>query len=109
MRGVLGTAPWRRAPLLLLRHPPVLAAVAGAAMVLGSAAAVGPVFLSSAGSAAVSKQVASRCAFDAGVTVSAQATGVSTASGGPPVADDYALLDRRSTTVSQAAQELGHL
>lgn len=111
---MFGSAPWRRAPLLLLRHPPVLAAVAGATLVLGSSAAVGPVFLSSAADAAVARQVASRCAFDAGLTVSAQATGVNAAVPGAavpgsPATDDYALLDRRTAAVSQAARNLGHL
>lgn len=61
MRGVLGTAPWLRAPLLLLRRPAVLLAVAGACLVLGVAAAVPALFLSSAGNAAFDRQVESQC------------------------------------------------
>lgn len=51
--GVLRTAPWRRAPRLLLRRPAVLAAVAGTSALLAIAAASGPLFLSSAGAAAL--------------------------------------------------------
>jgi putative ABC transport system permease protein len=55
------TAPWRRAPWLLLRRPAVLAAVAGTFALLGIAAASGPLFLSSAGAAALQRRVAAQC------------------------------------------------
>lgn len=55
------TAPWRRAPLLGLRQPGVVAALLGATVILGIAAASGPLFLSSAGSAAVDRFTADFC------------------------------------------------
>jgi hypothetical protein len=42
--SVLGTAPWRRAPLLLRRSPAVLLAVLAAGLILGAAAAATPLF-----------------------------------------------------------------
>jgi putative ABC transport system permease protein len=59
--GILGTAPWRRAPGLLLRRPAVLAAIAGTCALLAIAAASGPLFLSSAGAAALQRRVAAQC------------------------------------------------
>src|SRR5687767_1801374 len=59
--SVLGTAPWRRAPLLLRGSPAVLAAVVGAGLILGAAAAATPLFLSSAGNAAQARQLGERC------------------------------------------------
>ncbi len=55
--SVLGTAPWRRAPLLLRRSPAVLLAVLAAGLILGAAAAATPLFLSSAANAALARQV----------------------------------------------------
>ncbi|HEY6749583.1 MAG TPA: FtsX-like permease family protein [Mycobacteriales bacterium] len=59
--GVLQTEPWRRAPRLLLRHRAVLAAIAGTCALLAIAAASGPLFLSSAGAAALQRRVAEQC------------------------------------------------
>jgi len=59
--GVLRSEPWRRAPRLLLRHPAVLAAIAGTCALLAIAAASGPLFLSSAGAAALQRRVAEQC------------------------------------------------
>ena len=59
--SVLGTAPWRRAPLLLRRSPAVLLAVLAAGLILGAAAAATPLFLSSAANAALARQEAERC------------------------------------------------
>lgn len=67
-RGVLGAAPWRRAPWLLLRRPGVLAAAAGAAAVVAASSAAVPLFLSSAGTEAVTIQAAERCPRDTGAT-----------------------------------------
>jgi putative ABC transport system permease protein len=58
---VLGTAPWRRAPLLLRRSPAVLLAVLAAGLILGAAAAATPLFLSSAANAALARQMEERC------------------------------------------------
>src|SRR5436305_657943 len=96
--GALGTAPWRRAPLLLFRQPPLLAAVVGASLVLGSAAAVGPVFLSSSANAALARQVAGRCQFSSGVSVSTPPGAVNSAQS----------LGRLSGAVRVAAAELVH-
>lgn len=59
--SVLRTAPWRRAPLLVLRHPAVLLAVAGTCALLAMAAASGPLFLSSVGAASLQGRVAEQC------------------------------------------------
>lgn len=66
--GLLGTAPWRRAPLLLARQPGVMATVAGACAVFSAALAGVPLFLSSAGSEAVVVQADERCPRDTGAT-----------------------------------------
>lgn len=58
---MLQTEPWRRAPRLLLRHRAVLAAIAGTCALLAIAAASGPLFLSSAGAAALQRRVAEQC------------------------------------------------
>jgi putative ABC transport system permease protein len=73
VRSVVFTSPWRRAPLLLLRRSPaVVVAVAAAGLVVGAAAAAEPLFLSSAGNAALAKQVAERCPADVGIKFSFQ-------------------------------------
>jgi putative ABC transport system permease protein len=59
--SVLGTAPWRRAPLLLRRSPAVLVAVLAAGLILGTAAAATPLFLTSAANAALARQMEERC------------------------------------------------
>lgn len=63
-RGVLGTlrtAPWVRAPTLLVRAPGVVVALVLATAVLGVAAASGPLFLSSVGSATLTQQADAAC------------------------------------------------
>lgn len=64
----LGSAPWRRAPWLLLRRPGVLVPTAGAAAVVAASLAAVPLFLSSAGTEAVEVQAAARCPRDTGAT-----------------------------------------
>jgi hypothetical protein len=54
--SVLASSPWRRAPLLVWRYPPVVVAVAGVALVLAVTAASAPLFLSSAANAALAGQ-----------------------------------------------------
>jgi putative ABC transport system permease protein len=70
--SALRTAPWTRAPLLLLHQPAVLAAVAGGLLVLGAAIAAPPLFLSSAGNRALADQVAERCQWSTGGTMTFQ-------------------------------------
>lgn len=55
------TAPWLRAPLLLLRRPVVFAAIAAASAVLAVAAASGPLFLSTVATASLAAQSEQRC------------------------------------------------
>jgi putative ABC transport system permease protein len=79
------TPPWRKAPLLLLRFPSVFAAVACAGFILAVAAASTPLFLSSAGSAALASNYAGRCPYEAGVRLYQY---------GPPAeADDASVRD----------------
>lgn len=58
---ILLAAPWLRAPLLLRRAPGVVVALVVATAILGVAAASGPLFLSSAGSATLTRAVESGC------------------------------------------------
>jgi putative ABC transport system permease protein len=58
-----------KTPLLLLRYPGVLAAVAAAAAVLVVAAASGPLFVSAAGSAALQERIEDASRFSAGLRV----------------------------------------
>ena len=81
--SVLGTAPWRRAPLLLRRSPAVLLAVLAAGLILGAAAAATPLFLSSAANAALARQMAERCPPTYGLQVRAAG-----ALGGPLTAEE---------------------
>jgi putative ABC transport system permease protein len=64
----LSSAPWRRAPWLLVRRPGVLATVAGATAVLAASLGAVPLFVSSVGTASVAVQAAERCPRDTGVT-----------------------------------------
>jgi putative ABC transport system permease protein len=68
--SVLTAAPWRRAPLLLLRgNSAVLAALLFAGLILGAATAATPLFLSSVRNAALAEQLAQRCAAEYGFGV----------------------------------------
>ncbi len=55
------TPPFLRAPKLLFSRPAVLIAVIGAAAILGMVAALTPLFMSSASSAALQQELAGRC------------------------------------------------
>jgi putative ABC transport system permease protein len=55
------TPPFSKAPLLLFRHRVVLAAIFGAAVILGLVVALTPQFLSSATSEALEREVGGRC------------------------------------------------
>lgn len=59
--SALATAPWRRAPMLVFRTPGVVLAVLAATAVLATAGASGPLFVSSTGSAALSREVDKEC------------------------------------------------
>lgn len=59
--SALATAPWRRAPMLAFRAPGVVLAVLAATAVLAMAGASGPLFVSSTGSAALSREVDKEC------------------------------------------------
>jgi putative ABC transport system permease protein len=67
--ATLTSAPWRRAPFLLLRRPAVLVSAAGACLVLAASVAAVPLFLSSSGTAALERQAAERCAAASGATL----------------------------------------
>lgn len=56
------TAPWRRAPLLLLRRPVIFCGLAVATGVLAIAASAGPLFASTLGTASLRAQAADDCA-----------------------------------------------
>ncbi|PZS04765.1 MAG: hypothetical protein DLM56_05170 [Pseudonocardiales bacterium] len=73
--GVLNTPPWRRAPLLVARQPPVFLALALAAAVLALAAASGPLFLAATGTAALHISAARSCPEqgEAGLSVAGDA------------------------------------
>jgi putative ABC transport system permease protein len=81
--SVLGSAPWRRAPLLLRRSPAVLLAVLAAGLILGTAAAATPLFLTSVANAALARQMEERCPPTYGFQV--RTTG---ALGGPVSAEE---------------------
>lgn len=58
---MLATRPFRRAPILLFGNLTVFVAVMGAAAILGLVAASTPLYVSSAGSAALERELAGRC------------------------------------------------
>jgi putative ABC transport system permease protein len=112
-RGVLATAPWRRAPLLLRRQPAVLGAVLFAGLILGAASAADPLFESSVASAANAKQVAQRCPATVGFMVATPGTlaGPVDADDAPGAAglDTATLLARRDQAVQRAGAAVPHL
>ena len=63
---MLRTPPFLRAPILLFRRPAVLITVIAATAILGMVAALTPLFLSSASSAALQQELAGRCPFSFG-------------------------------------------
>ena len=67
--ATLTSAPWRRAPLLLLGRPAVLVSAAGACLVLAASMVAVPLFLSSSGTAALERQAAERCSAASGATL----------------------------------------
>jgi putative ABC transport system permease protein len=70
--SALAAPPWARAPLLLLRFPALLLAVATASVILAVASASSPLFLSSAGNGALRNAIAqdvSLCPWTLGLQV----------------------------------------
>jgi putative ABC transport system permease protein len=78
--GVLTTAPWLRAPLLLTRRPSVFLAIVGAAAILTIAASSGVLFLSTLGTASLRAQAADDCPQYSQPSVSADVSGSELAS-----------------------------
>jgi putative ABC transport system permease protein len=118
--SVLGTAPWRRAPLLLRRSPAVLLAVLAAGLILGTAAAATPLFLSSAANAALARQIEERCPPTAGFQVAtngalggavtaeeARRAGLGTATAWPAGRDLLAARERAVRQVGERIPKLG--
>ncbi len=70
-RGELTSPPWVRAPLLLFRFPGLLLAVVTAGLVLATASAAGPLFLSSAGNGTIAQGLAGACPWNTGLQASA--------------------------------------
>lgn len=73
--GVLATAPWLRAPLLLTRRPSVFLAIVGAVAILTIAASSGVLFLSTLGTASLRAQAATDCPQYSQPAVSADVSG----------------------------------
>jgi putative ABC transport system permease protein len=67
---VLTTKPFRRAPVLLLANLTVFVAVTGAAAILGLVAASSPLYVSSAGSTALERELEGRCPSSYDLSVS---------------------------------------
>ena len=106
-------APWTRAPLLGLRSPAAVLAVVVTSAILACAMASGPLFLSSARSAALQRQLAPQCAEAAWPQ-----TGAATRFGAPvpagdvesfmdPFAEAWGDVGRRSERVLLVTASLG--
>jgi putative ABC transport system permease protein len=109
--SVLASSPWRRAPLLVWRYPPVVVAVAGVALVLAVTGASAPLFLSSTANAALAGQLANRCPANSGFVLDSvgQVTGRFTpTAAGPPVAA-AAVTQDRERLLGQATGGIAHL
>src|SRR5207249_9057599 len=68
--NALASPPWVKAPVLLVRYPGLLLAVAGSVLILVVASPCGPLFLSSAGNAALRNGIAASCSWDVALQVS---------------------------------------
>ncbi|MBI4261343.1 MAG: hypothetical protein HY658_12345 [Actinobacteria bacterium] len=86
---------WLRAPLLLSRLPGMLLAVVLAATVLGVAAAVGPLYVASAGSGALRFELERASPWEAGLTVSAYGRFAGEVPGGGGTAEEVLAGRRR--------------
>jgi len=69
--GIAAASPWVRAPVLLLRYPGLLLAIGTAGAILAMAGASSPLFLSSAGNAALHQGLDATCPWTAGVSLTA--------------------------------------
>lgn len=89
---MLRTPPFRRAPKLLFKRKAVLFSVIGAATILSLVAALTPLFLSSASSAALQRELESRCSASfGGQTINFGELGLARAALTEVVAQDPAL------------------
>ncbi|MFZ0626466.1 MAG: hypothetical protein WAN34_08220 [Acidimicrobiia bacterium] len=100
---MLRTPPVTRAPILLLRRPAVLFAVIGTAAILATVAALTPLFLSSAASAALQRELEGRCPSSfAGTTDLFGVSGDDPF--GPPPSMATSIEDNRKVLSAAAAQ-----
>ncbi|HEY7010100.1 MAG TPA: hypothetical protein VH395_14215 [Jatrophihabitantaceae bacterium] len=88
--GAITTTPWVRAPLLLLRQPLVFLAIVAAAGILAIAAASGPLFLSTIGTASLHAQAQQGCPEDSQPTVTAMVGGAQVPTAGKQGAQSFA-------------------
>ncbi|HET8682503.1 MAG TPA: hypothetical protein VFM54_11605, partial [Micromonosporaceae bacterium] len=94
--GLLGLAPWRRGPGLLLRRPGVALALTAAAFVAAVPAAAAPLFLSSAQNAALHRQAAATCQWSVGVRAIIGMSWPETAPGFERLRADHLVRERRA-------------
>jgi putative ABC transport system permease protein len=106
--GWTSATPWRRAPLLLWRHPVIWSAVAGAAAVLALVIAVPPYYLSAAASASVADQQRGRCLQSTGLQALGSGEALTPI---PRTATEVAakVLGNRGRIALSADGERGHL
>ena len=84
---------WRKAPVVLLRFPSLLASLATGALLLALAAASYPLFISATASAALDKQIDYTTRFGSGVSVRSQAA-VIDIEGEPGVVETFEQRDQ---------------
>lgn len=102
VRRYAGAAPWTRAVRLLWRRPSVVVALAGTAAILAVTAASTPLFVASAGNAALHHQLAATCAYTDGGYIRAQIPAR------VPAAQWPSYIDHRRDAVLAAAAGLHH-
>lgn len=95
--GLGGNPMWSKAPLVLRRFPAILVAIIASAIILAVSSAAGPLFVSSAGSAALEDGVARTTPYSAGLSVVVYG----------PVQRDA--LARRTRLLEERASEVGGL
>ncbi len=94
---------WRRAPFVLSRFPGIAAALVGGAALLAVASAAGPLFVASAGSAALEQELDAVTPYGAGVYVRATDSVPGAESDFAPVAPS---VDDRTATFAEAAGKI---
>jgi putative ABC transport system permease protein len=99
---MLRFAPWRRAPLLLLRRPGVALALASAAFVAALPAAAAPMFLSAARNATLHHQIAQGCPWQVAGHVSGHLA-YDPSTGVTPPPDDRAFVAYRERKARELA------